>query len=107
MRKLAIALLVSVSMTGAAHAQSSCPAPSAGSNVTSATAAPELEPARLTLGQAAAVSLHPIGEVRFAGAPEKRADVSSYGGMLAVNVPEAGTYQIALSAGAWIDVLKD
>jgi hypothetical protein len=51
--------------------------------------------------------LHPVGEVRFVRPPDKRLDVSSYGGMLAVDVREAGTYQVSLSAGAWIDVLKD
>ena len=107
MRKLVLCLFASMLMMSAAQAQQACPAPSAGSNVTSATASPELEPARLVPEQAATVALHPVGDVRFVSAPEKRTDVSGYGGMLAVNVREAGTYQIALSAGAWIDVLKD
>jgi hypothetical protein len=108
MRKLVISLSLSLLMIGAAAAQPACPTPPATSGgVTSATASPELEPARLMLGQAATVTLHPVGEVRFANPPAKRASVSSYGGMLAVDVREAGTYQVSLSAGAWIDVLKD
>jgi hypothetical protein len=111
MRTFATALTVSLLLATAARAQPACPAPSeiAGANVAlvSATASPELEPARLALDQAATVTLHPVGEVRFVTAPQKRGDASSFGGMLAVDVREAGTYQVALSAGAWIDVLKD
>jgi len=109
MRKLAISLCLSLLLIGAAQAQPSCPAQSAagGIELRAATASPELEPARLMLGQPATVTLHPIGEVRFANPPAKRASASSYGGMLAVDVREAGTYQVSLSTGAWIDVLKD
>jgi hypothetical protein len=107
MRRLAVSLCLSLLLMGAAQAQPSCPAPSSGIMLTSATASPELEPARLMLEQAAVVSLHPVGEVRFARPPDRRLDVSSYGGMLAVDVREAGTYQVSLSAGAWIDMLKD
>ena len=104
MRTCATALTVSLLLATAARAQPACPAPSeiAGANVAlvSATASPELEPARLALDQAATVTLHPVGEVRFVTAPQKRGDASSFGGMLAVDVREAGTYQVALSAGA-------
>jgi hypothetical protein len=108
MRKLAVSVCLSLLLIGAAQAQPACPAIS-GSNVQvrAATASPELEPARLLLEQAATVTLHPVGEVRFVRPPDKRLDVSSYGGMLAMDVREAATYQVSLSAGAWIDVLKD
>jgi len=109
MRKLAVSLCFSLLLMGGAQAQPACPAAPGGSgaSVSSATASPELEPARLMLEQAATVTLYPVGEVRFVSAPAKRASASSYGGMLAVDVREAGTYQVSLSAGAWIDVLKD
>jgi len=111
MRRLVISLLVSLSIAGAAQAQSSCPVPPAawGTNVElkAATASPELEPARLMLDQAATVTLHPGNDVRFVLKPEKPGSAGSYGGMLVVDVREAGTYQVSLSAGAWIDVLKD
>ena len=111
MRKFAAALSLSLLLATAALAQPACPVPPAGwgTNVvlTSAAASPELEPARLPLDQAATVTLHPGSEVRFAAAPEKPGSAGSYGGMLAVDVHEAGTYQVALSASAWIDVLKD
>jgi hypothetical protein len=108
MRTFAAALTFSLLLAGSALAQPACPAIS-GANIalTSATASPELESARLTLGQGTTVTLRPVGEVQFVVAPEKRGDASSYGGMLAVDVHEPGTYQVALSAGAWIDVLKD
>jgi hypothetical protein len=75
--------------------------------LTSATASAEFGAARLNPGQAASVSLHPVSEVRFAAPPGKLGDASSYGGMMELDVREAGIYQVALSAGAWIDVLKD
>jgi len=105
MRTFAVSLCLSLLLMGAAQAQPSCP--SGGVALTSATASPELEPARLLLEQAATVTLHPVGEVRFVRPPDRRLDVSSYGGMLAVDVREPGTYQVSLSAGAWIDMLKD
>jgi hypothetical protein len=108
MRKLAVSLCLSLLLIGSAKAQPSCPTPASGGiTLTSATASPELEPARLMLEQATTVSLHPVGEVRFVRPPDKRLDVSTYGGMLAVDVREAATYQVSLSAGAWIDMLKD
>jgi len=108
MRTLAISLFISLAMAGMAEAQPACPAASASTvEIRAATASPELEPARLLLEQTATVALQPVNEVRFAAPPQKRADASSYGGMLTVDVREAGTYQVSLSAGAWVDVLKD
>ena len=106
MRKLAISLLMSLSMMGAVQAQPACLA-SSNVELKAATASPELEPARLLLDQAATVTLHPGNDVRFVLAPQKPGAAGSFGGMLAVDVREAGTYQVSLSAGAWIDVVKD
>jgi hypothetical protein len=107
MRKLAICLSMSLLMMGAAMAQPACPAPAGGAEVKAATASPELEPARLTLDQAASVTLHPGNDVRFVIAPEKTGSAGSYGGMLSLDVREAGNYQVALSAGAWLDMVQD
>jgi hypothetical protein len=111
MRAIAVSLFLPLLMMGAAFAQPACPVPPAawGTNadLRSASASPDMEAARMLVDQAVTVTLHPVGEVRFAAPPEKRLDMSSYGGMLAVDVREAGTYQVSLSAGAWIDVLKD
>ena len=106
MRKLAIALLMSLSMMGAVRAQPAC-LTSSSVELKAATASPELEPARLLLDQTATVALHPGNDVRFVLAPQKPGAAGSFGGMLAVDVREAGTYQVSLSAGAWIDVVKD
>jgi hypothetical protein len=108
MRIFAIALVLPLFLAGAAQAQPACPAIS-GTNVElkAATASPEFEPARLMLDQAATVTLHPGNDVRFIVAPQKPGAAGSYGGMLVVDVREAGTYQVGLSAGAWIDVLKE
>jgi len=111
MRKFLVALTLPLLLSGPALAQPSCPVPPAawGTNIalTSATASADLAAARLTLDQAATVNLHPVGEVRFAAPPERPSEVSSFGGMLELDVREAGTYLVSLSAGAWIDVLKD
>jgi len=108
MKSFAASLCLSLLMMGAAVAQPACPTPAgAGAELKAATASPELEPARLTLDKAATVTLHPGNDVRFVMAPEKPGSAGSYGGMLSLDVREAGTYQVALSAGAWLDMVQD
>ncbi|HET7084762.1 MAG TPA: hypothetical protein VFI23_08335 [Rhizomicrobium sp.] len=109
MRRFAISLIASLLFVSGAYAQSACPALSASGNaeVKAAAASPDLEPARLMLDKAAGVTLHPANDVRFVMAPEKSGAAGSYGGMLAVDVREAGTYQVALSGNAWIDMVQD
>jgi hypothetical protein len=95
MRKLAMSLFASLLMAGAAAAQPACPAPPvAGTHVElkAAIASPELGPARLMLDQAATVTLHPGNDVRFVIAPEKPGAAGSF---------------VALSAGAWLDMVQD
>ncbi len=75
--------------------------------VTSATRASGLDAAALTPGKAATVTLHPTREVAFVAQPEKPGGSVAHGGLLAVTIADAGTYQISLSTGAWIDLLKD
>jgi len=107
MKSIVIALFVPLLMMGVAYGHPACPPASGAAELKAATASPELEPARLLLDKPVTVSLHPGNDVRFVVAPEKHGDASSFGGMLVVDVREAGSYRIALSAGAWIDVLKD
>lgn len=108
MNKFAVSLCLSLLMTDAALAQSACPAPGgAAAELKAATASPELEPARLVLDKVTSVTLHPGNDVRFVIAPEKPGSAGSYGGMLALDVREAGTYQVGLSAGAWLDMVQD
>lgn len=57
------------------------------------------------IGRAFAVSLRPNGEVSFPVPPGKPGSADSHGGLLTFQVVEGGDYQIALGAGAWIDVV--
>lgn len=107
MKILAMSLCLSLLTMGMAAAQPACPTQAAGAEIRAATASPELEPARLTLGKAATVTLHPGNDVRFVIAPEKARSEGSFGGMLSLDVHEAGTYQVGLSQGAWLDMVQD
>ncbi|MBS0583378.1 MAG: hypothetical protein JSS42_09795 [Proteobacteria bacterium] len=65
------------------------------------------EPAKappLTAGKAASVTLLPTPDVHYALRPEKPGGSVSYGGLLGLDVAQAGTYRIALSTAAWIDL---
>ena len=73
----------------------------------SAMEAGQLDQASLTPGKAADVSLHHTHEVKFVIQPEKPGGSVAYGGLLSLDVQQAGTYQVSLGAGPWIDVLKD
>ncbi|ODT87685.1 homogentisate 1,2-dioxygenase [Phenylobacterium sp. SCN 70-31] len=73
-----------------------------------AAGAPEnLDTARLPLGHAAAATLPRTPEVTYALRPAKPGGSVSYGGLFAFDAPKAGTYTVALSTGAWIDVVRD
>lgn len=63
--------------------------------------------ATLAIGKAAAATLPATPTVTYALRPEKPGGSVSYGGIFAVDVAKAGTYTIALSTGAWIDVVRD
>jgi hypothetical protein len=66
-----------------------------------------LNAATLTPGKAVTVTLHHTREVQYISQPEKPGGSVAYGGLLMLDIKNAGTYQINLSAGAWIDLLKD
>lgn len=61
--------------------------------------------APLRAGQAAQVALLPTPQVSYPLQPEKPGGSVSHGGLLALDVAQAGTYHIALSTGAWLDVV--
>lgn len=75
--------------------------------VTAAAQRSGLGAAGLGLGQGYDIALHPTRQVKYVAQPEKPGGSVAYGGMLGVSIPAAGKYQISLSSGAWIDVLKD
>lgn len=58
----------------------------------------------LAIGKAADTALLPTSAVHYAVRPEKPGGSANYGGLLGVDVKHAGTYRIALSTAAWIDV---
>jgi hypothetical protein len=73
----------------------------------SATDAAGLGKASISPGKAAKVALHHTREIKFITQPEKPGGTVAYGGLLSLAVQQAGTYQVSLGAGPWIDVLKD
>lgn len=70
-----------------------------------ATDTARLDTATLTQGRAVDATLARTPDVRYIARPEKPGGSVSYGGLFAFDVAEAGTYRVALGAGAWIDVL--
>lgn len=44
--------------------------------------------------------------VKYSLRPEKPGGSASHGGLLGVDIARAGTYRVALSSGAWIDMVK-
>ncbi|HWL46429.1 MAG TPA: homogentisate 1,2-dioxygenase [Sphingomonadaceae bacterium] len=77
------------------------------SPVDAAGEASGLARAVLAVGHGVDARLKPVGELHYVAPPEKPGDAASYGGLFAFAVPRAGTYRVALGAGAWVDVLKD
>lgn len=62
---------------------------------------------RLPIGQAASLTLLQTPEVRYPLRPEKPGGSVSYGGLVLIDVREAGTYRVALDSAAWIDLVRD
>jgi hypothetical protein len=74
-------------------------------SVASVTA--DLSKASLTPGKAFLATLPATPSVIYVVSPEKPGGSASHGGLFDLNVPKAGTYLVALGAGAWVDVLRD
>jgi hypothetical protein len=66
-----------------------------------------LASAALTVNHAAAVTLLPTRDVSFITQPDKPGGSVAHGGLLGMTIASAGTYQINLSSGAWIDLVRD
>jgi hypothetical protein len=62
--------------------------------------------ARLPVGRAARLTLLQTPEVRYRLRPEKPGGSVSYGGLVQIDVPEAGAYRLALDSAAWIDLVR-
>lgn len=61
----------------------------------------------LAVGQAAEVTLLPTLDVRYPLRPAKPGGSVSYGGLIGVDVPQNGTYRVALGTAAWIDLVRN
>jgi hypothetical protein len=72
-----------------------------------ATKAGDLAAAVLQPGKAVTATLSHTAQVTYVAQPEKPGGTVSYGGLLALDIDQAGTYRVALGAGPWIDVLRD
>ena len=59
------------------------------------------------IGGTTGLRLQPSDKVAFVLKPERPPASGTFSGIYSFNVTTAGTYHIALSAGAWIDVVGD
>lgn len=59
------------------------------------------------IGETTGLMLQPSAKVVFARPPERTPGAGTFSGAYSFNIQTAGTYRIALSAGAWIDVVGD
>lgn len=62
--------------------------------------------AAFPIGRAVDAALTPTAELRYVLRPEKPGGSVSYGGLFGLSIVTAGTYRVALGAGAWIDMVK-
>lgn len=58
------------------------------------------------VGSEAMLALKPAAQVTFRPALARRAKPSSYGGYFPLTITRAGQYKVALSDGAWIDLVQ-
>ena len=54
-----------------------------------------------------ALRLHKFESLRYGITPQRKADVYKFGGMIPIDVKNAGRLIVALDAGAWIDLVRD
>jgi hypothetical protein len=66
----------------------------------------QLQAAANEAGRAARLTLLQTPEVRYPLRPEKPGGSVSYGGLIQIDVPEAGAYRLALDSAAWIDLVR-
>ena len=102
---LLAALLLQTAPAPAAPVCSAVIAPPAGLEAWSI--APNASNDSIPLSKATNVRLKPTADVRFALTPERAPAAGTFSGVYNVSIATAGTYRIALSGGAWIDLAKD
>ena len=75
--------------------------------VTAAVTRAELGDATLPLGTAGRATLSPTPRVAYPVQPGHAGTAATYGGLVAFTATEAGTYRVALSGPAWIDMVAE
>ena len=123
MRRILLAVLAAAAF--GAEAQTPAPAPQAAcaamdrdlkdgleawrskADVAAAGTAAETAKAELKLGSAVKATLLQTSNVDYPVRPEKPGGSVSHGGLFSLNVTEPGTYRVALSTPAWVEVVKD
>lgn len=76
-------------------------------SLAAAREATQLASAELQLGAAVKAGLVQTRDIDYPVRPEKPGGSVSYGGLFAFNVVEPGTYRVALSTAAWVEVVKN
>lgn len=121
MKELRLALCgAALALASLAHAQEAvptCPAPVAASGELTPWNAPgqmraganaaQRSSAALAVGQAVRIALLPTPQVRYPVRPEKPGGSVSFGGLVRLDVMDAGVYRVALGSAAWIDLVRD
>ena len=72
-----------------------------------AASADPAAPAALPLDRAITVALKPSADIRYPMTPERAVKPGSFGGLVAIDVPAAGRYRLAMGSFAWVDVIED
>jgi len=76
-------------------------------DLSAAASAGDLAKSELKIAAAAKVALLQTPKVDYPAPPEKPGGSVSHGGLLGFMVKEPGTYRVALSTPAWVEVVKD
>jgi hypothetical protein len=61
----------------------------------------------IPLAKTTSLTLTPSADVKFAFQPERAPAAGTFSGVYHLTVQTAGTYRVALSAGAWIDLAQN
>lgn len=84
-----------------------CTAPAPPPAGLEAWTAAETAPGSLAIGKARDLALSAAATITYALAPERAPGAGTFGIVVPLSVDRAGTYRVALGAGAWIDVVRD
>jgi hypothetical protein len=59
----------------------------------------------VAVGRGVDLALHPTADLHYARPPDKLEQPGEFGGMLRIEIADAGLYRVVLGSGAWIDLL--